>query len=126
MSGTPESTEFYLNGKASFLPVGRADMGRTPFLWRTDVYAEYNLKIAEKYTLQFNANIYNLTNNRIPLRHYNRYNQEGVWLTDEQIAAGFDYKQVSREEDLILDPRYGNEFYFQSPISIRLGVKFLF
>jgi hypothetical protein len=39
---------------------------------------------------------------------------------------GFDYLQVVKEQNLLLDPRYGREFYFQSPLSVRLGVKFIF
>jgi len=125
-SGTPESTEYYIQWKSGFYPVGRADMGRTPFLWRADIYAEYNIKVAEKYTFQVNLNIYNFTNNRIAQRIQNTYNQEGFWMDEKDLVAGFDYKQVSKEAGLLLDPRYGKEFYFQSPISLRLGLKFIF
>jgi len=125
-SGTPESTELYINDMSGYYPIGRSDMGRTPFLWRVDAYAEYQIRIAAKYALQLSANIYNVTNNRIAQRLYNTYNLEGYWLTNEQLVAGFDYLQVVQEQNLLLDPRYGKEFYFQSPLAVRLGVKFLF
>ncbi len=125
-SGTPESTELYINDMSGFYPVGRGDMGRTPFLWRLDAYAEYKIKVGQKYAIQLSANINNVTNNRIAQRIYNTYNLEGYWLTNEQIVGGFDYLQVVKDQNLLLDPRYGREFYFQSPLSIRLGVKFIF
>jgi hypothetical protein len=101
-------------------------MGRTPFLWRVDAYAEYQIKIAQKYAVLLSANIYNVTNNRIAQRIYNSYNSEGYWLTNEQLVAGFDYLQVVQEQNLLLDSRYGKEFFFQSPLAVRLGVKFIF
>ena len=125
-SGTPESTELYINDMRGFYPAGREDMARTPFLWRADVYAEYKIKLSEKYAIQLNANIYNVTNNRIAQRIYNRYNLQGVWLPWQTLVNGFDYLQVVKEQNLLLDPRYGREFYFQSPLSVRLGVKFIF
>ncbi|MBS3820126.1 hypothetical protein KGY73_11585, partial [bacterium] len=126
MSGTPVSTDFELNNIQGFYPEGRADQGRTPFLWRGDLYAEYNIKVTEAHTIQVNMNIHNLTNNRIAQRVWNRYNRQTIYLSNEEIKSGFDYRQVSEEEDLLLDPRYMKEFYFQSPISLRLGVKFIF
>jgi hypothetical protein len=125
-SGTPESTELYINDTGGYYPVGRGDMGRTPFLWRVDAYAEYQIKIAQKYAVLLSANIYNVTNNRIAQRIYNSYNSEGYWLTNEQLVAGFDYLQVVQEQNLLLDSRYGKEFFFQSPLAVRLGVKFIF
>jgi len=125
-SGTPESTELYINDMAGYYPVNRADMGRTPFLWRADVYAEYKIKLTEKYAIQLSANIYNVTNNRIAQRIYNTYNLQGVWLPWQTLVNGFDYLQVVKDQQLLLDPRYGKEFFYQSPISMRLGVKFVF
>jgi len=125
-SGTPESTEFYMNRKSIFYPVGRGDMGRTPFLWRADVYAEYKIKLTEKYAIQLSANIYNIFNNRIAQRLWNTYNLQNIYLTNQQLVSGFDYLQVSQQQNLLLDPRYGKEFYLQDPISLRLGMKFMF
>lgn len=125
-SGTPISTEFYMDDKSIFYPVGREDMGRTPFLWRADVYAEYRIKIAQKYTLLLSANIYNIFNNRIAQTIWNTYNLQDIWLTDQQIVSGFNYLQVSQQQNLLLDPRYGKEYNFQSPLLMRLGMKFMF
>jgi hypothetical protein len=126
MSGTPESTEFYLNAKPIFYPAGRGDMGRTPFLWRADLYAEYNIKVSEKYHLQISANVANLTDNRVAQRLYNRYNYEAIWVSQDYIVNGFDYQQLAREAKVQLDARYGRQFYFQAPISVLLGVKLIF
>lgn len=127
MSGTPVTTEFELNNQDGYYPEGRFDTGmRTPFLWHGDVYAEYNIRISDKHTVQFNININNVTNNRIAQRIYNLVNLSTVYLEDDEILAGFNYKDVMAWKGTTPDPRYLKEYSFQSPISVRLGVKFIF
>ncbi len=125
-SGTPESTELSINDMDGFYPLGRGDMGRNPFLWRMDLYAEQTVKLAGKYALHFMLNVQNLTNNRIAYRTFNTYNQEGFWLTNDQLIQGFDYSQIVQDQNILLDPRFGKQFYFQPPIAVNLGVKFSF
>ena len=126
MSGTPKSVEFELNNIQGYYPIGRGTEGRNPFLWRLDVYAEYNLRITDRYAVQFNLNVLNLFNVHTALRHFHLINQEDVYITDEEILAGFDYLQVIADHDVLGDPRYMKEWTFQAPISARIGVKFIF
>ena len=126
MSGTPVSVEFELNRQDGYYPEGRFTHGRTPFLWLADLYAEYNLKLTDRHAIQFNINISNVTNNRIAQRIYNLVNLSTVYLSDEEIIAGFDYREVMARKGTTPDPRFLKEYAFQSPISVRLGVKFIF
>ncbi len=53
-SGLPRTTMFGFNDVTS-VANGYGDLGRTPFLFTTDVYVEYNLKLGSKYNLNLNA-----------------------------------------------------------------------
>ena len=58
MSGTPE-TERWMVLQIPLMPYNRGNLGRMPFLWFANLYAEYNLKIG-KTRLNFNVNVDNL------------------------------------------------------------------
>jgi len=123
MSGTPVSTMITLNNLQGYYPVGRGDMGRTPFYTMTNIYVDYNFKIG-KYTAQINCNIDNLFNQKIAQRVYAYYNMINIALTDEEIMAGFDYKTLVPPDEL--DPRYGKEYSYTSKISARIGFRLIF
>ncbi len=126
MSGTPTQTEMFLNGVQGFYPLGRGSDGRLKMLWQMDVYAEYNLKISDKYTLNFNVNVTNITDNEIAQRRANRYNDAVVYLSDQEILAGFDYAQVIAQKGAHTAATYGMEHTYMDSLSARIGVKFLF
>jgi hypothetical protein len=126
MQGTPLQTEMYLNGMQGYYPLGRGSDGRNPFLWQLDIYAEYNLKLSDKYTLNFNVNVSNVTNNKIAQRTNMLYNDAGVYMTEQQILDGFDYADVIAQKGAHLYPLYKMEYRYLDSISARIGVKFLF
>jgi hypothetical protein len=149
MTGTPRSTEFYVDSAAGYYPLGRNDMGRTPSLWFVNLYAEYNLKLG-KNTLQFSVNVDNVSNNDTGTYYYNCINLRTGYTyfeypgisnltggdgsgdaTTALIKNGYDlfayegtYPQAI--DKWVRDPRYGKALLFQAPISARLGVKFMF
>jgi hypothetical protein len=97
---------------------------RTPFFWFINAYAEYNLRIAGKYTLQFNLNVDNLfdlkTANR--LYEYRTYYQLAV-DEDTILAANWD---LGDDIGFVAHPMYKMNYGFQGPIAARVGVKFIF
>jgi hypothetical protein len=147
MTGTPRTTEFFIDTAAGYYPLGRNDMGRTPSLWFLNLYAEYNLKLG-KNTLQFSINVDNVTNNSTGIYYYNCINNRSVYTywnnlssrgsalaingdTIATIKNGYDlfamegnWPQASNK--WTRDPRYGKAVLFQAPINARLGVKFIF
>jgi hypothetical protein len=126
MAGTPSQTEMGLNGMQGYYPLGRGNNGRTDMLWQIDIYAEYNLKLSDKYTLNFNVNVSNVTDNEIAQRIYQLYNRSQVYMDEQDIYDGFDYAAVIAEKGATLDPRYKMEYSYQNSLSARIGVKFLF
>jgi len=124
-SGTPVTTEVTLNGQQGYYPKNRFDTGkRTPFTLFANLYAEYNLRIAKKYSINFNVNIDNVTNVKTAQYIYPYYNQDSPYLSDEELLAsqGANYDSYV----MIKDPRFMQKYNFFSPMSVRFGVKFIF
>jgi hypothetical protein len=126
MSGVPLQTEIQLNGFRGFYPLGRAGEGRAPLLWQIDLYAEYNVKISNRFTLQFNANVTNLTDNDMARTKYMHYNFRPIVLYDEAIKGGFNYAEVALANGVPLDTRYKMEYDYLESIAARMGVKLMF
>lgn len=137
MSGTPKTLEFELNENDGFYPLGRftyhdpntgalVEKDRNPFLWSVDLYAEYNLKITDRYAVQVNVNVTNVFDQDITLRHFHLINQEVIYTTDAEKLAGFDYQDVIAANNVLGDPRYMMPWSFQAPLTARVGIKFIF
>ena len=122
MSGTPISRQFQVNGADGYYPLGRFTDGRTPFLFYTNAYVEYNLKIAGRYSLQLSLNVDNLFNTKTARGVYQIVNQDSPVISDEDILAGWDYTKL----DYYADPRFLKEMLYYPPIQARFGVKFTF
>ncbi len=121
MSGTPTSTEWAMDYQG-YMPFGRGDKARAPFLWFANFYIEYNLKLG-KNNLNINLNVDNVFDIKTAQRIYPIYNQGSVAISDARIAQGpwniNDYAPV-------LDPRYLMEANYYAPLTARLGLKFSF
>jgi hypothetical protein len=126
MSGNPSQVEVGLNDMQGYYPLGRNSEGRLPWLWEIDLYAEYNLKLSDKYTLNFNINVSNITNNDITTRIYRLYNQQTLRLPDQTLLDGWNYMDEVAAQGVRLDPRYGRDYWFLNSISARIGIKLLF
>ena len=125
MSGIPVSTEYSLDAQG-YLPFNRGDLGRTPFFWFANAYAEYNLKLG-KNNLNISLNVDNIFNTRTAQRIYQIYNYGGTAPSYEEM--------LSKEweiRDIELDPLFKKEMWFYgdglrgSPLAARLGLKFSF
>jgi hypothetical protein len=121
MSGTPTSTEWAM-AYPGYMPYGRADQARAPFLWFANFYLEYNLKLGGTI-VNINLNVDNVFNVKTAQRIFPVYNQGAVAVSEERIAQGpWDINDYKPE----LDPRYLMESDFYPPLTARLGLKFSF
>jgi outer membrane receptor for ferric coprogen and ferric-rhodotorulic acid len=122
MSGVPVTTVWNAP-VAGLRPFNRMDLGRTPFLWFTNLYAEYGIKIGASRRLSVNINIDNLFNTDTAQRIYEIYNQGNAAVPQEILTKGAwnidDYKPR-------LDPRYKMAMDNYSPITARAGFKLAF
>jgi len=131
-SGLPKTTNISFNDMQAF-PDGYYDTGeRLPFTFWADVYLEYNLRIAKKYTVNLNATISNITNTSTIQGWYDRYNYTMLRLTDEALLAQKtnyqDWKTLLAKQVTVdaLDPRYGMWTSRYGARSWRLGARFSF
>jgi hypothetical protein len=105
---------------------------RLPFTVWADLYVEYNLRLAEKYSVQINLTIFNVTNTKTAQDIYNLMNRITMQPTDDQILLGtYDYKAALRVPygtagTVRPDVRYGMYSAYFDPWSVRLGAKLSF
>jgi hypothetical protein len=129
MDGTPHQTDFTIMSMDGWYPNNRGDMGRSATIAQTDLYAEYNFKLGD-YRAQLNVNVSNLFDQSTAYRLYHWYNNNNPGYTDEQVAAMYashtpiPWQTLAGPGDI--NPRYGMEYSFMDPRSIRLGIKFFF
>jgi len=134
MSGTPFTERWTVLG-TYWYPFGygnqRLDDGsivseRFPFIMFGNIYAEYNLKVTQRYRIQINANVDNFLNTSTARRVYNNKCLQALTVSEDTILAknwdittttGINYEP---------HPMYKQEMDFYPPIEARLGIKFMF
>jgi hypothetical protein len=124
MSGTPVSEIWVVAGDYTWKPLGRGNLGRTPFLWFANFYLEYTLRMG-KTSLAFNANVDNVFNIATAQNISEWRTYWELEVTQEQLLArnwdlstpGIGYQA---------DPAFGWKDNFYPPISVRLGARFSF
>ena len=123
-SGLPLTTNLSLNNVPVY-PNNRADIGRLPFTFWSNLYLEYNLKIADKYNFQVNLNIDNVTNTKTKQGQDTTPVRSTIRATDDEILSkNFDWQsQIATHSP---DPRFGMWSSQFGRWSARLGFRFSF
>jgi hypothetical protein len=120
-SGNP-ITEMWNVDTPNYLPFNRGNLGRTPFLWWADLYAEYSFRFGDRYRLNFNANITNLFNSdTAQWVYWNKYITNVTPGEEALLSKDWEPSSTAR-----LDPRFKMQYNFFDPMAVRLGVKFSF
>ncbi len=126
-SGQPLSTIISLNN-INVYPENRFDKGeRLPFQVWADIYAEYNLRIAKKYNVNINLNVFNVTNTKVATGKNTNLAMNRVTLAatdDEILSKNLDYKTLIKNLDP--NPLYDKDSTFFGTWSARLGFRFSF
>ncbi len=134
-SGTPV-TEFwrYLN-VAYMMPFNRGyyrdENGnlvrkRTPFIWVTNIYAEYTLRLGNRYRLNLNLNVDNVFNIKTARRLFPWKMQYNLTVSEEMVLSKNWDILTTPNINYVPDPRFLMKEQFYPPISARLGIKFIF
>ena len=135
MSGLPFSERWWVMWDSTWRPFNRGyyregtsgntlKQKRSPFLWFTNLYAEYSLRLG-KTTLNFNINIDNLFNIKTAYSLYDMRTKWNLNISQEKLLSG-DWDLDDPEIGYIPDPAFMMEADFYPPIAVRLGVKFIF
>ncbi len=98
---------------------------RTPFLWFMNAYAEYNLRLGDKYTLNFNINVDNLFNIKTARRLYNYRTRVGLDV-DEDTVLSTNWDITGGQWLYEQNPRWLMPMDFYPPISVRFGARLTF
>jgi len=121
MSGTPVTEYWDIYDR--YMPYNRGNLGRTPFLWFANLYAEYSLRLGET-SLSFNVNVDNIFNAATTVVYYPSSTRYPLEVTEDQI--------LSKDWELETTPGYvpASAFMkpagFYPPISARVGARFSF
>ncbi|MCK4430687.1 MAG: TonB-dependent receptor [Candidatus Aminicenantes bacterium] len=103
---------------------GSLKKSRTPFLWFSNIYAEYNLKLG-KYRLNLNVNVDNLFDIATSRRLYNYRTLTGLAVSEDLVLSK-NWDLDTPDINYTQHPRWMMEQDFYPPISVRLGIKFIF
>jgi hypothetical protein len=136
-SGTPLTTYVVTNHQTEAYVEGRGDMGRTPFLSRTDMLLSHELPMNGTRRLRFELNVQNLFNQKTTRHRFNYLNRGGgvarpssaIDLGNVDLKAGYDYNaliRASTDGANAYDPRYGMDDLFNTGTQGYFAVKFLF
>jgi hypothetical protein len=122
MSGIPVSRELECEVDDGYYPDGRFTDGRTPFLSFANAYAEFNLKVTDKYRIQLNLNVDNIFDIKTARRKWPILNNEVIVVGDERRLAGWDYNDFKWTPN----PMFLKGIDFFPPLEARIGVKIIF
>ena len=122
MSGRP-ITEYWSLDNDQYMPYNRGNMGRTPFLWLFNLYAEYVFRMG-KTSLAFNVNVDNVFNIATATAYYPYRNLYNLTVTEDMILSG-DW-QLDESVGYVPNNAFGMDGLFFPPISARLGMRFSF
>ena len=139
-SGTPISTVVNSLDLEPLLVNGRGDMGRTPFLTRTDLLVSHQLSLAGNKKVRFELNVLNLFNQKTATHVFNHLNKgapggsstipaDAIDMSSVNLAAGYDYNALilaSADGERAYDPRYGQPDLWQTGLQGQFSVKFTF
>jgi hypothetical protein len=136
-SGTPTTTYVNTTNQIPVMVEGRGDMGRTPFLNRTDLLLTHELALAGTKRLRLEMNVLNVFNQKTGRHIFNSLNKgagaarqaSAIDLHSVDLAAGYNYNALiaaSPDGANARDVRYGMENLFDPGTTGQFTVKFLF
>ena len=117
--------------------LGRNSEGRTPFFSQADLFAAHRFKLGGGRSIEINANVLNLFNQRVATNKVSTMRRTGTiplgagYYTEAAFYAGqlnFDQliAKAVAEGRMTLNPQFQMVNAYQAPILARFGVKFNF
>ena len=136
-SGTPISTYVSTTNQIPVFVNGRGDMGRTPFLTRTDLLVAHQLGMGGSKALRFELNLLNVFNQKTATHIFNYLNKgagqprgdAAIDLSKTNLFNGYDYRALINATPAgkgAYDPRYGMDDLWQTGAQGQFSIKFLF
>jgi outer membrane receptor protein involved in Fe transport len=130
-SGVPITREAAVYPASQF-PVqylGRGSDGRTDVYSQTDVYVQHEFKAFGDRRIQVSLNVLNLFDQKAASSVYVLQTAAGQGLNIDEpafFAGNLNFQTLLTSQGVVIDPRFLQANSFQSPITARVGVKFIF
>lgn len=126
-SGTPISENALGPLDVPFYPYGRGNLGRTPWLFQTDLSLNQNFDLGG-FNFVVALNVTNLFDSRTVTRYWSTRNRQAIALSmDEFFAGGWDYEQkIAELGPTGQDPAFMMADNYQAPRELRLTFRFSF
>jgi hypothetical protein len=122
MSGMPV-TEYWSVNNGLVMPYNKGNLGRMPFVWLADLYAEYRLRLGMT-SLAFNVNVDNVFDTAEPVQRYPFHTLCSLSVPVAQILANsYDLETAA---EYTPNPLFNKDAAFFPPVSVRLGMRFSF
>jgi outer membrane receptor protein involved in Fe transport len=136
-SGTPMTTVVNSLNTIPVMVEGRGDMGRTPFLSRTDLLVSHEVRMRGTQKVRLEMNVINLFNQKTATHTFNSLNKgaglaradSGMDLSHVDLAKGYDYRALilaSPSGANAFDPRYGQADLWQAGTQGQFSIKYIF
>jgi hypothetical protein len=117
--------------------LGRGSEGRSPMFSQADLYVQHEFKIGGNRRVQLSANVLNLFDQRTVLSRVTTMRRTGAiplgpgYYTEAEFYAGkLNFDQLIAKAVaagvMSLNPQFGMDNTYQSPIVARFGLKFMF
>jgi hypothetical protein len=139
-SGTPMTTYVNSLDLSNLMVNGRGDMGRTPFLTRTDLLVSHEIRLARDRRIRFEGQVLNLFNRKTATHIFNFLNKgapgesatipaDAIDMSQVNLTKGYNYNALllaSPDGASAYDPRYGQPDLWQTGLQGQVSVKFIF
>ena len=140
-SGSLDSTSVIYISAPTF-PLGRGNLGRTPFLTQTDLSIAHSIKLNDRATIRLEANALNIFNQATVISRVTQINRAGA-ITDSALPVSQFFKGYDVTKFVFPangggspynpiyglpggDYRAGGAGAFQAPRDLRVGIRLLF
>jgi hypothetical protein len=120
MSGVPRTEYWLVNG--DYMPYNRGNLGRTPFLFYANFYAEYSLRLGRN-RLAFSINVDNVFDVDTTMVYFPYRTLYNLTVTEEQLLSG-DWELETA--GYVPNAMFNLPGIFYKPIAARLGVRYSF
>lgn len=125
-SGIPITRQANMISSLPVFYLGRESDGRTPWLTVTDVSLQQDVPLGARLRGQVNVNILNVFDQKKVTDVFRSATRQNLPIPLESFFAGFDTEARINSLNILRDPRFLQDFYWQAPREIRLGFKLMF
>ena len=127
-NGIPKSTIIkQRTDGTNFVPYGRGNLGRTPFLNQTDLLVQHQVRMPRNLRAMIGLNVINLFDQMTPTLFQTTPYRDAFSVPDTDFFAGFDpTAYAAAHKNIRADPRFGLASRYQGQRAATLQFKLTF